>query len=340
MLAALFNSPHNLRLVDYPLTKLESDQVLVKVGACGICGTDFHIYHGKAPAKAPVIIGHEYAGEIVEKGNDVSNFSVGDKIAVNPNIHCGYCEFCKTGKIHLCRNLKALGVTVNGGFAQYSKVLVTQAYKIPGNYSVKHAAFAEPLSCCLHGIVQANIKIGDSVAIIGAGTIGLFMVQLARLKGSSKIIVFDPVPEKRKLAAELNADYVFDPADDEFISKTKEVTSGGTDIVIECAGNESAAQISLDLVRKGGTIVIFGLSSSDSFLKLNLQTLFHNELTIKSSLLNPYTFQTAVDLLITGRIKVDLFNTHYFSLEDQKLFSVFNNGGDRTISKYMVVPNI
>lgn len=339
MQAALFNSPHNINLVDYPLTKLEPDQLLVKVGACGICGTDFHIYKGHAPVKAPVILGHEFAGEIAEIGKDVKSFSIGDKVAVNPNIHCGYCEYCRMGKINLCNNLKALGVTINGGLAQYSIVPVSQAYHLPKDFPLRHAAFAEPLSCCIHGIDQADIKVGNKVVIIGAGTIGLLMIQLAILKGSSKIIVLDPVPEKRKLALDLNADYVFDPFEEKLVQKVKEVTSGGAEVVIECVGNEAAAQTSLNLVRRGGTIVIFGLASDESYLKFNLQSSFHNELTIKTSLLNPYTFQTAVDLLVTKKIKVDLFHSNYFSLEDEKLISVFNNNGDKSIIKHMLIPN-
>jgi 2-desacetyl-2-hydroxyethyl bacteriochlorophyllide A dehydrogenase len=339
MLAALFNSPRNISLVDYPISRLEPDQLLVKVGACGVCGTDFHIYKGEAPAKAPVILGHEYTGEIVDAGKDVKNFSIGDRVAVNPNIHCGYCEYCKSGKINLCKNLRALGVTINGGLAEYSIVPISQAYHLPEDFPLSHAAFAEPLSCCIHGIEQANIKVGDKVAIIGAGTIGLLMIQLAILKGSSMIIVFDPLAEKRNLALGLNADYVFDPSEENVIQKMNDLTSGGADVVIECAGNETAAQTSLNIIRKGGTIVLFGLANSEAYLKFNLQSFFHNELTIKSSLLNPYTFQTAVDLLVKEKIKVEPFNPHYFSFKDEKIISIFNNKRDESIIKYMLIPN-
>ncbi len=191
MLAAIFEETNYIHLGTENLPKLSANEILLKVNACGICGTDFHIYEGKAPARRHVILGHEYAGEVVEVGTEVQTFKVGDKAAVNPNIHCGYCQYCKAGKINLCENLKALGVTQNGGLAEYSVVPISQAYLIPKDFSIQSAAFAEPLSCCVHGIEQAGIKLNDTVAVIGCGTIGLLMIQLAFLKGASKVFALD-----------------------------------------------------------------------------------------------------------------------------------------------------
>ena len=339
MQALIFNSPNNLSVAEHPVSTIGENELLIKVGACGVCGTDFHIYKGEAPAKAPVIIGHEYAGEVIDAGRACSGVKIGDRVAINPNIHCGYCQFCRKGKINLCENLKALGVTINGGIAEYSVVPAAQAHLLPKNFSFETASFAEPLSCCIHGIDQAGIKLNDSVIIVGAGTIGLIITQLALLKGASKVIVVDISNEKLHLAQKLNAHYTFNVKEEGSEEKILDLTSGGADIVIECAGNSSAVKTSFKLVKKGGTIVVFGLADSKDFFPLYLQSFFHKELRIKSSLLNPFTFQTAVDLLVSNHINVDLFKTSRLKLEQHQINKLFNEPRDNSIIKYLVIPN-
>ena len=141
MKAALFAGNKNLTVEELSLDIMKDDDIIIEVNACGVCGTDFHIFNGEAPAKVPVIIGHEFAGSIVETGKSVSEFKVGDKVVIDPNIYCGYCRFCRVGKINLCENLKALGVTENGGMAQYSTVPQKQAYYLPPNFPVQDAIF-------------------------------------------------------------------------------------------------------------------------------------------------------------------------------------------------------
>jgi 2-desacetyl-2-hydroxyethyl bacteriochlorophyllide A dehydrogenase len=339
MQAAVYNGPKSLDVVDYKLPSLSQDELLIKVNACGICGTDFHIFEGNAPAKIPVIIGHEYAGEIVEIGKNVKGFRIGDHIAINPNIHCGYCQYCKKGKINLCENLKALGVTLNGGIAQYSIVPLSQAYLIPNDFPLSFAAFTEPLSCCIHGIEKADIKLNDSIVIVGTGTIGLIMIQLARLKGASKVIAVDVSDEKLTLSRKFNADYTFNIKKDNPEKTIKDLTSGGADVVIECAGNSSALKTSLNLVKKGGTVVLFGLADNKDFIELYLQSFFHKEASIKSSLLNPFTFQPAVDLLVSGKIRVDLFNINEIKLNNDEIKKLFVEPRDSSVIKYMIIPS-
>jgi 2-desacetyl-2-hydroxyethyl bacteriochlorophyllide A dehydrogenase len=339
MKAAVFNSPWNLSVVEKEVPAPGNDDILIKTEFCGICGTDFHIYEGKAPAAKNVILGHEYAGEVVEMGKAVTGFKPGEKIAVNPNIHCGYCRQCRKGKIHLCENLKALGVTIDGGFAEYSRVPAMQAHKFPNNFPADIAAFAEPVSCCLHGIEQADVKINDTVLIIGAGAIGLIMLQLARLKGANKIIMAEKELEKTGAAMELGADFVLNPADEKYIEALKDYTSGGPDVVIECAGNQAAADMAVNSAAKGGAVVIFGLSSAEAKLTAGLQSLFHRELNIKSSLLNPFTFQPALDLLTSGKVKTDLIKVKKIGLENEALRSLLNGNKDKSIQKYMIVIN-
>jgi 2-desacetyl-2-hydroxyethyl bacteriochlorophyllide A dehydrogenase len=339
MQAAIFSGPHNISVEDYSLPKIKDNELLIKVGACGVCGTDFHIFEGDAPAKPPVILGHEYVGEIVDLASNIKNFKIGDRIAVNPNIHCGYCEYCRKGKINLCLNLKALGVTINGGFSQYSVVPLTQAFLLPVDFPFEIAAFAEPLSCCVHGLNQATVRLGNSVAIVGAGPIGLLMMQLFRLSGASKTYVIDIDENKRNIALELHADAAFNPQAGDFLESFIDQTNGGADVVIECVGSEQAAKTSLNIVRKGGTLVVFGLASPKAQLHIFLQQLFHKELTLKSSILNPNTFQNAVDLLVSGKIETKLFNPKLVPLKNDNINSLFSTKRDSSIIKYMVVPD-
>lgn len=338
MQAAVFTSPHKISVTDCQTPRPGPDELLIRVGACGVCGTDFHIFEGNAPAKAPVILGHEYTGEIVDKGENIRDMKIGQRVAVNPNIHCGYCEFCRKGKINLCLNLKALGVTVNGGFSEYSLVPRTQAHILPENFPYRIAALSEPLSCCVHGIDQAQIKTGDTVSIVGAGTIGLLMQQLSQLQGARGTFVFDISEEKRDISLKLGADEAFNPSDENSLELMRERIPGGTDIVIECVGSRNAAEFALKQVKKGGTLVIFGLADPKAFINLYLQAFFHKELTIKSSILNPDTFQRAVDLLVTGKIRTDLLNPHAVNLKNDEISALFNDPRDSAIIKYMVMP--
>ena len=338
MKAAVFAGNKHLTVEELSLCKMKDEDIIIEVDACGVCGTDFHIFNGEAPVKVPVVIGHEFAGRIVEMGKSVSGFNVGDKVVIDPNMSCGYCRFCRDGKINLCENLKALGVSENGGMAQYSIVPQKQAYYLPPNFPIRDAIFTEPLSCCLHGIEQAEIKTGDTVAVLGMGTIGLLMVQLARLNGASRIISIEPVEKKFKAAEHLNVDFILNPYNKYFTSDFKNITSGGADVVIECVGNKSAAQLALELTKPGGKIILFGLADSKDVLALNMQSFFHKELTIKSSLLNPFTFQRAVELITSKKIHVDVLNPISIPLQTEPLERLFSDEKDETIIKYMVLP--
>jgi len=339
MLAGVYRGPSQFNIEEFKLRPLLKNEILIKVHNCGICGTDFHIVEGKAPSQPPVILGHEYSGRIVEKDNGTNGFNIDDPVVINPNIHCGYCDYCKEGKVNHCKNLKALGVTQNGGFSQYSIVPASQVYRLPADFSLQSAAFAEPLSCCIHGIKKASIKLGDKIAILGGGPIGLLMLQLTQLVGASEILIIEPSQQKRKLAMEIGADYVLDSRDSNLIEKVLDLTSGGVDVVIECVGKSDAAWTSLQIVKEGGTVLLFGLAEQSAAISLKLQSFFHREISIRSSLLNPFTFQTAVDLLISGKISIEQFGAVQVSFRNEELVSLFNNSKNNSVIKYMVTPN-
>ncbi|WP_292243707.1 alcohol dehydrogenase catalytic domain-containing protein, partial [Mesorhizobium sp.] len=165
------------------------DDLLVRIEACGVCGTDRHLFHGEFPCMPPVTLGHEFSGIVEAIGTAVSDFSVGDRVTGDPNIACGSCPHCRAGRINLCHNLIAIGIRRDGGFAEYVVLPRKQAFSLPKDLKPTHGAFCEPLGCCLHGLDLAQIRPGSSVAVLGGGVIGLLTVQLARLAGATTIIL-------------------------------------------------------------------------------------------------------------------------------------------------------
>lgn len=192
-----------LREVDKP--DIGPDELLVRVEACGVCGTDRHLFHGEFPCTPPVTPGHEFAGIVEAIGTSVSGFAVGDRVTSDPNIACGRCAHCHAGRVNLCSNLRAIGIHRDGGFAEYLALPQKQAFVLPASLKPTHGAFCEPLGCCLHGVDLAEIGPGSSVVVLGGGVIGLLTVQLARLAGAKTIILSTRQASRRALAGDLGA---------------------------------------------------------------------------------------------------------------------------------------
>jgi threonine dehydrogenase-like Zn-dependent dehydrogenase len=236
--------------------------------------------------------------------------------------------------VNFCENLKALGVTLNGGFAEYSIVPLSQAYLIPKDFNLSLAAFAEPLSCCLRGMEHAGVRHGDSVIVIGGGTIGLMMVQLVKMAGAAKIILIEPEIVKRNLGIELGADYSFNPSEEKIFDEITEITRLQTDVIIECVGKSESVELSVKLANKGSKVVIFGLAPSDHNVTFNLQYLFKNEITILNSYLNPFTFKAAIDLIIAGKIHLQKLITNQIQLKN--INNIFQSNGDSSIKQQII----
>jgi len=313
MRAAVYHGPGKIELESRDVPRPGPTDILVKVRACGLCGTDVHILDGQYPATPGIALGHEYAGLVAEVGERVTAFKSGDPVAVDPNIACGGCAACQRGDVHLCENLQALGVTRDGGFADLSLVPATQAYRLPEGLAFEACALAEPLSCCLHGLDLAGIKSGDCVAILGAGPIGLLMVQLARGAGAAFVLVADPVPAKRELALTLGADDAVDGA--RYLADVlRQRAPGGADVVLECVGVPTAAAQALELPRRGGTVVWFGVSPPGATIPIEPYAVYRKELTIRAAFVNPHTFARAVALLAHGRVQAAPLISHRFDL--------------------------
>ncbi len=337
MKAAVFYGKNDLRVEERRMPEINDDEVLMRVRACGICGTDIHIFsgdEGAAPTPPNTVLGHEFAGEVIETGRNVTGFKQGDKVCVDPNKLCGSCDFCHSGKGHFCTSMVGIGTTVDGGFEEYCAVPASQVYKVDGNVTFEQAAMAEPVSCCLHGIELCNITCGDTVLIIGCGMIGLIMLQLARLSGAAKIIAIDPIKEKRELALKLGADTVFDPITENVSDSLKNVGCEQIDTVIECVGKPETIEQAISLAGKRSTVMMFGLTKVEEKISVKPFEIFKKEITLKSSFINPYTFPAAVKLISGG--KIDVSSMIYKCIPLETLPAVLADRKLSSAGKYIV----
>ena len=307
-----------IRGMDFPEV-LGPHQVLVKNMACGVCGTDVHIYHGEkgsAEVTPPVVLGHEYSGIVEAVGSGVTKLKPGDHVAIDPNMYCGTCRPCRMGRKQNCEHLFALGVNVNGGFAEYSLCPEAQCYRIREDVSFDVAAMAEPLACVVHGIDQAAIRPGQTVLVIGGGTIGLLMVQMAKLSGAAQVLLSEPVEMRREIGLRLGADFAIDPIHESVPEKIAELTGlHGTDVIIECVGRPFAVTQALDAAGPGCRILLFSVPGVDSKVELPLFDIYKKELTILGSMINPDTHQRAVNLINSGALRIQELITHSFTLD-------------------------
>ncbi len=328
-----------LREVDKP--DIGPDELLVRVEACGVCGTDRHLFHGEFPCKPPVTPGHEFSGIVEAIGTSVSGFAVGDRVTGDPNIACGRCAHCHAGRVNLCSNLRAIGIHRDGGFAEYLALPQKQAFVLPAGLKPTHGAFCEPLGCCLHGVDLAEIGPGSSVVVLGGGVIGLLTVQLARLAGAKTIILSTRQASRRALARDLGATATVDPTAGDVvdaIAGPAGLAPGGVDVVFECAGVRETVEQSMRLARAGGTIVIVGVTPQGMKAEFEPFDLLFRELRVLGSFLNPYTHRRAAELIASGAIEVDRLISRQVPLEDAP--AVIANPPAPGEVKVLVVPSL
>ena len=318
MKAAVFYNKADLRVEELAVPAALPGEVLVRVHACGICGTDVHIFHGDegaAPTPRGTVLGHEFAGEVAAVGDGVTNCRVGDRVCVDPNKLCGQCRFCRGGVGHFCEDMIGIGTTVNGGFAEYVAVPESQVYVVRPDLPYAVAAMTEPVSCCLHGMDLCDVTCGSTVAVIGCGMIGLIMLQLAKLRGAAKIIAVEPVEVKRQQALALGADLVLDPA----AGLEAQLAAHGIDQidrVIECVGHPVTIAQAIAIAGKYSTVMMFGLTAPAQEVSIRPFEIFKKEITLKASFINPYTFPRALALLESGKLDVSSMVSTFAPLEE------------------------
>jgi L-iditol 2-dehydrogenase len=318
MRAARLEAVERLRVREVPEPVPGPGQVLVRVGACGICGTDRHIVHGDYPSAIPVTLGHEFAGAVVATGPGVS-IPHGTSAAIDPNIACGTCRECRRGEVCLCPRRVALGVDLDGGLAEYVVAPATQVYPLPPGVPAAYGALCEPLACCLRGLDLAGIQPGMSVVVLGGGVIGQLMVQLAALGGATTVVLATRQARRRALAASLGATATLDPgAGDpiEAVSGAGGAVPGGADVVLECAGAVETFEQAIQMARRGGTVLVFGVAPQAAMARVSPFDIFARELRILGSYLNPMTHGRAVELVGSGRLQLEPLISRQAALEE------------------------
>ena len=337
MRAAVFYGKHDIRIEELPVPVPDADEVLIRVKACGICGTDVHIFNGdEGAAQTPpgTVLGHEFSGVVEAVGEKVKDIRKGDRVCVDPNKLCNECYYCKSGIGHFCENMIGIGTTVNGGFAEYCRVPRSQVYKFAPTTDFARAAMAEPVACCVHGIDMCDISCADTVLIIGGGMIGLIMLQLAKLQGAGKLILLEPVEQKRILAKSLGADLCIDPVTE----NVREVLAANgicrISTVVECVGRPQTMEQAIFLAGKKSTVMLFGLTRPEDTVVLKPFELFRKEITIKASFINPYTQQRAVDLIDSG--KIDVSSMVYETAPLERLPEILADSRLRARGKFII----
>lgn len=339
MKSAVFYGKHDLRVEEHEMPKVGPKDVLIQVKACGVCGTDVHIYEGDkgaAEVTPPTILGHEFSGVIAEVGSEVTNYKAGDRVCIDPNCYCGACEPCRNGVVHYCEHMIGYGTTVNGGFAEYCAVNERQVYKLGANTSFEQGAMTEPVACCLHGMDMCEIRPGHQVVVIGGGMIGLLMLQLSRLAGAAKVALLEPVESKREVGKKLGADICIDPIHEDVKARLKEEGMTWVNTVIECVGRPSTIEQAIDIAGNKAVVMMFGLTKPDETISVKPFEIFRKELVLKASYINPYTQKRALDLIDSGRL--DVSSMVYEVADLDELADILSNPELRAKGKYIISP--
>ncbi|MGB4590409.1 MAG: zinc-binding alcohol dehydrogenase family protein [Clostridiaceae bacterium] len=310
------NQPGELAIIEEQIPELlDSKSVLVKVKAAGICGSDLSIYKGTSPvATYPRVIGHEFAGEIIEIGKDVQNLCIGDHVSINPVISCGYCNACKKGRGNVCKNLTVIGVHTDGGFREYLTVPASNAMKVASEIPWEQAAIIEPYTVAAQVNDRGGIKQGDMILILGAGPIAIAILQVAKMKGA-RVIITDLIDERLKLAKEAGADFVINTGYADIKEEVMKITENeGVDVSIDAACVGITLLQAISCTGPGGVVVTMGFSNKPS----NIQELSitMNELDLRGTRLNNEKFPEVISWVEAGKLDLTKIITDQYDFED------------------------
>lgn len=324
MIAAIYKGIGNMVVEDVPTPSIQDGELLVKVKVCAICGGDLRTFHqGHAAIKPPIILGHEFAGEIVAVGAGVDRYAVGDRVIVAPGIGCGHCSYCLSGNQHLCYHRLTLGHQYHGGFAEFVRIpaIAVQAGNvnlIPDSVDYLSATLAEPLACVINGQEAMQIQLGDTVAVIGTGPIGIMHAELARSRGAGKVFLINRSQPRLDRARPLGYDAYISSQKDDAVQRVLELTDGmGANVVIVTAGSEAAMQMGLAMTGKMGKVCFFaGLPKDKPQVTIDANFLHYRQITIYGTFSSaPRHNALAIEMIRSGKLNVDYLLTHAVSLQ-------------------------
>jgi 2-desacetyl-2-hydroxyethyl bacteriochlorophyllide A dehydrogenase len=329
MKAALISAPGQVEVTTVTDPAPGPREVIVEVAACGLCGTDLHILRGEFAPTLPVIPGHEFAGTVVALGAEVTELATGQRVAVDPSLHCHECYYCRRGRGNLCERWAAIGVTTSGGAAQFAKAPVANCVPLPEHVRSEDAALIEPLSCAVRGYDILGGHLGAHVLIYGSGTMGLMLLELAKRTGVATVDVVDLNDERLATARRLGCSATATSADT--LARPR-----GWDVVIDATGNERAIQDGLGRVARGGTFLQFGVADYAARATIEPYRIYNQEITITGSMAVLHSFERAADLFAEGVLDPEVFISDRLPLSDYPAaLSQFASGIGR---KIQVVP--
>jgi len=310
MKALMLSAYKQLDVVDIPAPQPAADELLIRIRACGICGSDVHGYDGSTGRRLPpIVMGHEAAGVVEATGSDVHNFHAGDRVTFDSTFYCGKCFYCLRSQINLCENREVIGVSTPafrrmGAFAEYVTVPARIAYALPENMSYSHAALIEAVSVAVHGVSLTPIALEDTVVVVGAGMIGLLTLQAARLAGAGRVFVVDVDETRLELARDLGATHTFNSKCADVAAQIIEQTMGrGADAALECVGSTIPVKLALDSARKGGAVTLIGNVAPT--IELGLQSVVTRQIRLQGSCASSGEYPACISLISRGAIRVD-----------------------------------
>ena len=341
----LLSQYKHLELATLPVPVPGPSDVLVKVAACGICGSDVHGYDGTSGRRIPpLVMGHEAAGTIAAVGSQVNGFTIGDRVTFDSTVYCGACAFCRKGEINLCDNRQVVGVSCGdysraGAFAEYVTVPARIVYKLPENLGFAEAAMLEAVSVALHAVAVSKLEGGETALVIGAGMIGLLTLQAARAAGCSRVFVADIDATRLKSASELDADETILASGAELTRAILQLTEGrGVDVVLEAVGRNETIAASIDCVRKGGTVTLIGNITPQ--VNLPLQKVVSRQIRLQGSCASCGEYPEAMELMAAGKIRVDSLITAVAPLRDGPAWFDRLHSGEPNLMKIVLDPRM
>lgn len=334
MHALVLTAYNHLELQDWPTPELGPREVLLRVAACGICGSDIHGIDGSTRRRQPpIVMGHEAAGTIAAIGSDVRGWSVGDRVTFDSTIYCGDCWHCRRGEINLCDNRRVLGVSCDdyrrhGAFAEFVAVPQHVLYRLPDSVSFTQAALVEPLSIAAHAVNRTSIRIGDTAVVVGTGMVGLLVVQVLRAAGCGRIYAVDIEPSRLELACRLGADEGFRSDTADAAAEIAKRTSGrGADVAMEVVGTTITVNLAAACLRKGGQLTLVGNLAPK--VEFPLQMVVTRELTVLGSCASQGDYPACLDLIAQGKVDVEALLSAEAPLSDGPVwFERLHRGGE------------
>lgn len=343
MKALLLSEYNHLEIADLPQPEIADDELLVRVAACGICGSDVHGYDGSSGRRIPpIVMGHEAAGTVAAAGKNAAGYKPGDRVTFDSTVYCGRCEFCQRGEVNLCDNRQVIGVSCgdyrrHGAFAEYVVVPARIAYHLPEAFAFSEAAMLEAVSVALHAVRVSEVRQGDTALVIGAGMIGLLTLQAARAAGCGRVFIVDVDATRLELARKLGADETLRSSGAELLNEVLKLTAGrGVDVSYEAVGRNETVSTAIEATRKGGTVTLIG--NIQPQVTIALQKVVSRQLRLQGSCASSGEYPQAIEMISDGRIQVKPLITAEASLEDGPRWFERLHSGEPNLMKIVLSP--